>query len=408
MRRVFLGLIKMGLVGIYCLAILLTYIVTEVKAATLSPPSPVSPLNGNSKTKDVNCKVPISWSNVTGNTGYALNVDALGDMVMSQNQTLYSATLTNGSHNWKACTKNASGCGTYSAIQTFTVLAPATLSPPVLTSPTGGTTVTVSTLPGTVTLQWQAVSGATGYELNVDGNQVLITSGSQTTYNATLNAGSHQWYARTKNCADAYGSWTSTTTFTVQQSTLSAPSLSSPSNGSVVTVSTLPGSVSLQWSTISGGNGKYNLEVDTNPVNNVSGTSYTASLNSGSHQWRACTQNTSGVCGPWSGYSTFTVQQSTLSAPSLSSPSNGSVVTVSTLPGSVPLQWSTVSGGNGKYNLEVDTNPINNVSGTSYTASLNSGSHQWRACTQNTSGVCGSWSGYSTFTVQQSTLSAPS
>jgi murein DD-endopeptidase MepM/ murein hydrolase activator NlpD len=62
----------------------------------------------------------------------------------------------------------------------------------------------------------------------VDGNQVLINSGSQTSYTANLNYGSHSWKARTKNSAGVYGAWSATWSFTLQKhvSELPAPVLS--------------------------------------------------------------------------------------------------------------------------------------------------------------------------------------
>ncbi len=89
------------------------------------------------------------------------------------------------------------------------------LPAPTLVSPANDEIITVTSLPTQVPCQWQAVSGASGYELDIDGNQITITSGSQTTYTATISGvGAHSWRARTKNSAGV-GSWSSTNTFTI-------------------------------------------------------------------------------------------------------------------------------------------------------------------------------------------------
>ncbi|MCK9639349.1 MAG: CHAP domain-containing protein [Prolixibacteraceae bacterium] len=89
-----------------------------------------------------------------------------------------------------------------------------TLSPPSLVSPINNATVT------SVQMKWQIVPNASEYMLEIDGNQVEINSGTQSTYNATLNYGQHQWRACTKNSSGVFGSWSSLETFTYQQNTV--------------------------------------------------------------------------------------------------------------------------------------------------------------------------------------------
>ncbi|RPH33342.1 MAG: CHAP domain-containing protein [Bacteroidales bacterium] len=89
-----------------------------------------------------------------------------------------------------------------------------TLNPPALVNPINNITVT------NVQMQWQQVSNASGYMLEIDGNQVNINSGSQITYNPTLNYGQHQWRACTKNGVGIFGYWSSYTSFIYQQNTV--------------------------------------------------------------------------------------------------------------------------------------------------------------------------------------------
>lgn len=97
-----------------------------------------------------------------------------------------------------------------------------TLSPPYLISPKNNVTV------NSIQLQWQTVSGASGYQLDVDGNTVDINNGSQTTYSPTLGYGSYQWRARTENSGGAYGSWSGYAYFNYQPAALSPPNLVAP------------------------------------------------------------------------------------------------------------------------------------------------------------------------------------
>lgn len=89
------------------------------------------------------------------------------------------------------------------------------ISPPVLISPLNNVTVT------NVHLQWQIVANASGYELNIDGNSVIIGNGNQSSYDPVLNYGQHQWKARTREISNSFGIWTPVATFIYQQNTVS-------------------------------------------------------------------------------------------------------------------------------------------------------------------------------------------
>ena len=370
----------------------------------LPSPTLVSPQNGAMVyAASFPAQVQLQWQAVSGASGYELSVDGNQILINSGSQTTYNATLNSGAHTWQARTKNSSGTyGSWSSSFTFT-LQQDTLPAPTLVSPQNGATVYAASFPAQVQLQWQAVSGAAGYELSVDGIQVLINSGSQTTYNATLNSGAHTWQARTKNSSGTYGSWSSSFTFSLQQDTLPAPTLVSPQNGATVNAASFPAQVQLQWQAASGAAG-YELSVDGNQIliNSGSQTTYNATLNSGAHTWQARTKNSSGTYGSWSSSFTFSLQQDTLPAPTLVSPQNGATVNAASFPAQVQLQWQAVSGAAG-YELSVDGIQvlINSGSQTTYDATLNSGAHTWKARTKNTSGAYGSWSSEFTFTLQQ-------
>lgn len=103
---------------------------------------------------------------------------------------------------------SSSACsGTRFHIDSVRILDGAALPPPVLLGAVDGATVT------SPRLEWLAVNGAAGYELDIDGNSVLIGNGSETSYNADLDFGLHNWKARTIDDSQLFGSWSDWETF---------------------------------------------------------------------------------------------------------------------------------------------------------------------------------------------------
>jgi len=87
------------------------------------------------------------------------------------------------------------------------MLQQAVLPPPTLLSPINNERV------ADPLLQWEKVTGAIGYELEIDGNTVTIESGSKTSYLPSLSYGKHQWKARTEYLTNVYGNWSPMTSF---------------------------------------------------------------------------------------------------------------------------------------------------------------------------------------------------
>src|SRR3990167_6533785 len=271
----------------------------------------------------------------------------------------------------------------------FTIVTPdsafALLSAPTLSSPSNEATG-ISTTP---TFSWSSVSGANKYWLMVATNSsvfptdvnasscsscVISVNTTSTSYTPTtaLSAGTpYYWKVQGYNTSTSpytQGNYSSVYSFTTQASLLSAPTLSSPSNGATG-ISTTP---TFSWSSVSGAN-KYWLMVATSSsvfptdVNasscsscvisvNTTSTSYTptTALSVGTtYYWKVQGYNTSTspyTQGNYSSVYSFTTQASLLSAPTLSSPSNGATG-ISTTP---TFSWSSVSGAN-KYWLMVAT-----------------------------------------------------
>jgi len=200
-------------------------------------------------------------------------------------------------------------------------------------------------------------------------------------------------------------------------STPSAPSLSSPSNGS----STCDNTPTFNWSSVSGAV-SYDIQVSTSSsfssleINQTtSNTSYTppTPLSAGTHYWRVRTNAACGS-GDWSSIWSVTIMEIP-SPPTLSSPPNGSN-TCDTTP---TVCWSSVTGAT-SYRLQVSSSsafgsPIIDESGlssTCYTPSsaLSPGTYYWRVNGANTCGTS-AWSSAGNFAViaipAPPTLSSP-
>ena len=198
--------------------------------------------------------------------------------------------------------------------------------------------------------------------------------------------------------------------FYVSCSVPSAPSLSSPSNGS----STCDTTPYFDWSSVSGAT-SYRIQVDNSSSfsspeidTTASNSDYTpgSPLSPGTYYWRVSTSNSCGS-GSWSGVWNVMIQ-SAPAAPSLSSPSNGS----STCDTTPYFDWSSVSGAT-SYRIQVDNSSSfsspeidTTASNSEYTpgSPLSPGTYYWRVSTSNS---CGSSSWSSAWNVTVLSVPAP-
>jgi hypothetical protein len=177
------------------------------------------------------------------------------------------------------------------------------LSPPVHSSPVNKAFINDNT----PLLSWNAVTGAAGYEVQVD-NQSKFTSPEfmivgitgagatvSTEVSADLPDGVYYWRVRTFNAFGAPGAWSKPTSFTVDTQPQGTPALRAPANNAM-TNDTTP---AFSWNPVSGASG-YVLDVardvDFNvPVTGlndvpVAKTSYTVPANlalpNGTYYWR--------------------------------------------------------------------------------------------------------------------------
>ncbi len=193
-----------------------------------------------------------------------------------------------------------------------------------------------------INISWDSVEGATGYEIEIDGD--VINNGANTTYNHTdLNPGtSHIYRVRATNPI-MNGGWTDTKIL------WTLPDI--PKNFASSSVATEKGNtIILTWDTVEGATG-YDVEVQGVPVDNGSNTTFIQDgLNPNLQQiYRIRAKNSSGV-GKWSDV----IAESTLSA----TPSNLGYTSTDT---EIRLYWNIVAGATG-YEVEVNGETIVSVS----------------------------------------------
>lgn len=204
----------------------------------LPPPSLQSPSNGGSLEWP---PYQFTWQSVSGAGAYQIKIAdnaTFNNPVVNYQNISGSATSYQTSvflnygqtYYWQMRTLNSSGTqwGTWSQYRSFMPVE-APLPPPTLISPINNETVT------SVLLQWQQVADAAGYELDVDGNQVIINNGSQTSYSPTLGYGTHNWLARTKNSSGVYGDWSGYASFTYVEAPLPELKISAQPGWSIFT-----------------------------------------------------------------------------------------------------------------------------------------------------------------------------
>ncbi len=164
-------------------------------------------------------------------------------------------------------------------------------------------------------LIWNAVSGATGYRIQVDSNPIFANpqqtanlTSTNYTVNPTLPDGVYYWRVRGLN-SDGLGPWSNSRQFTVQTQT--------PANNAPEINYYTSSSVMLTWSGVSWVT-SYKVQVDDSPTlaapfeydQTVSANSLqvtVAPLPDGVHYWRVRAKRADGTWGAWSPVQTFII-----------------------------------------------------------------------------------------------------
>ncbi|WP_083868384.1 RHS repeat protein [Dyella ginsengisoli] len=248
---------------------------------------------------------------------------------------------------------------------------------------------------GSYTLSWNAIGGATFYELQEEfngGSWTTVQNNSSLGWSASGKANGTYGY-RVHACdVTGCGAWSSVATVTVLYPP-GTPSLSVPANNNT-------GGYTVSWSAVATATG-YNLQEQVNggswtTVQSNSATNWgAAGKGNGTYGYEVQACNASG-CSAWSPVGSVAVLLPPASAPSLSAPSSNAS-------GAYTVSWTSVATAT-SYNLEEQINggswtTVQSNSATSWGAAGQSdGTYAYQVQACNSSG-CSAWSSVATTTV---------
>lgn len=317
--------------------------------SSLFPEATLLQVPGNIVTSADENNISLSWGQIEGATGYDIEVD--GDVKDNGSSVAYSHTglIVGTKHIYRIRAKTQARIGEWTfGIEKWTL--PITPQNIELTS-TGNT----------ITLTWDYVTGATGYDVEVQGSPV--DNGSNTTFTDTgLNPNLQKIYrVRAKN-SSGFGKWSSI----VAKTTL----VDQPSN---LRYTSTDNEIKVTWDGVAGVT-SYDIEVDGATVIAVSDTLYLHSglLPNTQHFYRVRAKNADGA-GSWS----ENIQATTL----LTVPAQ---LEAKVMGDSIIVTWDVVENAAG-YDIEVDGIMIDNKNSTTFTHkgfSLNT-EHTYRVRAKN-------------------------
>jgi len=197
--------------------------------------------------------ITVTWTTVTGATGYDLYIDGATTVTSVTSPYTYTPGNTN-SHSIQVRAKNASCTSAWSTAGTGSDLnsTPAVPAAPTLTD------IDACAVSG-ITVTWTTVTGATGYDLYIDGATTVTSVTSPYTYTPG-DANSHSIQVRAKN-ASCTSAWSTAGTGS-DINTPASPTISGATSNTcpatTVVLTTESGMSSYQWyvggSPISGAN----------------------------------------------------------------------------------------------------------------------------------------------------------
>ncbi|NMI03915.1 fibronectin type III domain-containing protein [Paenibacillus sp. SZ31] len=301
-------------------------------------------------------EVVLIWSPVDGATSYEVEVD--GVVVGDISDLIYTHTgLKPGTaHKYRVRAISDNNISAWSAVKSQNTL-PDSVNGLVINAATNAA----------ITLKWTAVTGATGYDLEIDGTIVPVTGVTYTKSGLAANT-DHTFRIRSKNAAGV-GAWSDLISGITQ---LNTPILKATSEENTV---------NLTWADVADAT-KYEIEADGVVVATVEEPDYshTSLLPGTAHKYRirALTENNTSA---W----TAILTQSTI-------PASVTGLTVSSATNvAIALKWTAVTGATG-YDLEIDGTVVP-VTGVAYTKSglAANTAHTFRVRSKNAAGV-GAWS----------------
>ena len=255
--------------------------------------------------------VTISWNTVAGATGYLVRCNNDETYAAANSTSVkYGGLKPKTTYTYQVACRTSDGTGSYSAAKSIQTLAK------MPTVPSG---ISGETTENSVTVKWNPVSGATGYDIQFNGSTYSTTSPSRTFTGLRENT-EYTYKVRSKNAdgVSEYGAEMKVRT--------------TPKAPSGATAISDEGSVTVSWSPVTGAV-SYDLLLD-GKVYNVKGTSHkvTGLLPNTSHSYQIRVNNADGS----SSYSSAKTLKTTPQPPA--------AVQVSSSRTDVTLRWDSVSG----------------------------------------------------------------
>jgi len=384
---------------------------------SIAPAAPLltSPTDNRSFTQ--NRRPTLSWSSVAGVKKYcvqlATNPGFSGFTESCVNSTTFTpaSNLDWGFYYWRVFAEDAAqNRSVASLVRAFNVI--------YLRSPANNAIITSA---GDIApnFRWYAVSGATGYRIQIDDNNGFSSPtqfdlpSAQLNYDAlSLSPGVYYWRV---NLGPGFSNSPVYWKLTISPAAPGAPTLTSPLNAANTTDST----PTLTWNAVSGA-ATYQVMVDDN--NSFSSPEYlsgsiaslsvtTTALTEAKYYWRVRALNAYQVAGAWSSVRNFTVHTTGPAVPTLTSPADASFIT-NRRP---TFGWSTPASAV-SYDIQLATNASFGASSTLYTvgtpsftppAPLLQITYFWRVRARDIANYTSAWSAPMQVTINTSTSVAP-
>lgn len=283
----------------------------------------------------------VTWSNVAGAIGYDIEVD--GVQVNNGPNTSYTHNgLTPGTyHTYKVRSVNSGGKSDWSSLVGSTTLYDSAAVPTNITADTSDTQITIA---------WDAVDGATGYDIEVDG--VRVDNGTKTMYtHKNLSEGSQHIYRVRARKTSVVSNWSAMVVATTLVETFGTPAN--------ITASAQDTSVTISWKPVYQAIG-YDIQLDdgTEIDNGIDTSTIFVGLTPDTNYSYKVRARSAEVTSDWS-------DPITVRTYVLPTPTNLVAVPTDT---TIELSWTTTaSAPPSDFNIEFDGSITQGIQGNTYT-----------------------------------------
>lgn len=319
----------------------------------------------NIRTSSTENAISIVWDETTGATGYEVEILNAPTSTGGANNYTHFGLNPNTQYTYKVRAVNSSGHGEWSGVIAKTTL------------PDIPSFKDVYATDSSVVLNWNAIAGATVYDLEIDGEIIEDINNISYTHEGLDSNSVHEYRIRSKS-SHGTGSWSGIFKFYTQLPVPGDIEIQSGTDEMVIS-----------WNEVPGANG-YEIEVDGSIKDNGSQTSYahTGLIPGSEHTYRIRAKNDN-TCSSWSD---LFIRNTLLDAPEN--------ITASALSDSINIKWDMTADAS-SYDIEADGEIIDNGLGNTFvhTGLMPYSEHKYRVRVRSR-GQIGVWSDYkSVFTL---------